>query len=332
MSYTGWTGRTIGVEIELTRTTTQGGALTEAMLRAALQRAVPAGRLNTARASYYHSTGSTWDVKTDASCGWEVATPALSLDETGHNAELRAGCQAIAALRPSITNACGLHVHIACRDFTWQHLRDLLKLWVRYEPFFYGMVPPSRQQSPYCAPHRSVRWQDGASSFCWQTVDRAMAATSEREFNRHAQLLDRRMALNLSGWWRHGRVEIRLHSGTCYYDKIRRWSMLMVALCNRVKQTQMPVLQRGGGYAIRPLTAAYVGKVLGLLPTQWLSDPHPEGAVLVRWMQRRYDLFVPRGMPVPRPRPRPQPSAPAAPIPSADQTIAAAIDAALRQV
>ena len=96
----------------------------------------PEHTLSALATSDYHSDGRTWDIKTDSSCGYEVATPAISLDESGNNDVLRRVCEELRVLGPLVNNSCGYHLHIACQDYTWDDLRRLLILWTRYEPFF----------------------------------------------------------------------------------------------------------------------------------------------------------------------------------------------------
>jgi hypothetical protein len=278
--------------MEMTRNTTTGGVLTEQGLRAALTAVLSAGRIGRTT-GYFHSDGRTWDVKTDSSCGWEIATPALRMDEDGHCEELRKGVEAIRALNPLVDRRCGLHVHVEVQDYSWDDMRRLIALWSRYEPFFYEMQPASRRNNMYCGPTRVVQWE-GATSGVWPAFERMLAARTEQQFVMAGRGAAHQGALNIAHYWQSKRVEFRLHSGTCDYQKIRKWVALVMALVNRVKQTDMPPVAVGG-WSRRGFTGTYLGRVLGLLPSAAKSDVHPHGAEVMAWAdQRRRQFATPR--------------------------------------
>lgn len=298
MTYRPWMGRTVGIEMEMNRTTTTGAALTEAAL---VRVCDVTGRRSQRGAGYYHSDGRTWDVKLDGSCGWEVASPALVLDENGDNVELRAVCDGLTALRPQVDRSCGLHVHVDCSDYDWRDLQKLMSLWARYEPYFFSLCPPSRRRNTYCQPLRRTEWA-GRDSDIWPTVASAIEATTQAAFERNAMVLGRYTSLNVSGFWRHGRVEFRLHSGTVNYTKIRNWTKMLLALVARVKHPTAPRINKlgrteqvmfTGRRAVNGPTA-YISRVLGLGASRTVaSDVPAENRQLVAWMEARRRQFDP---------------------------------------
>lgn len=291
MTYTPWTGRTFGVEMEMSER-----GMSASRLQHALVTALPRNRVSHRTAGYYHSDGTTWDVKTDSSAGttemvsgYEVASPALLMDESGHSDEFKKGVNAIAALRPHITKRSGVHVHIDVADYSWDDLRKLMVLWVRYEPFFFELVSPSRRNNGYCMPSRKCDWT-GPETDDWNNVSQAVEATSQRRFEQYARMTDRG-ALNLGHFWRSKRVEFRLHHGTVDYDKLRHWVILLLALVNRVKQANMPRIERGR-YVEKPLTTQYIAKVLGLAPTKWVPEVNPAAPAIVHYLESRRQYFA----------------------------------------
>jgi hypothetical protein len=309
--YRPWTNRYLGVEMETRTRTTEGTALSERMLRRAVSRAAtsPMGD----GSGWFRSDGRTWDVKTDSSCGWEIASPKLMLDDAGHNAELRGVCSNLAALNPVVDQACGLHVHVDCSDFNWRDLQRLLALWTRYEPFFFELMPRSRRRCNYAEPLFRNCWSSEADRYRHggRVLD-ACLATTEMNFNSHAQGLNRTNALNVTGWWRHLRVEFRLHSGTVNYDKVRAWAMLCLAMVQRVKEGEMPDIQPLSEFgSVRPFSTSYICKVLGLLPSSLRNDVPPESIRLAAWLDRRRRQFTPElaqpASPVPVPELAPEP-------------------------
>lgn len=303
MPYTPWTTRTVGVEMEMTRmyaNESRGGrevtlSLITSVLSLGLQD-VHGARPVRNTGGYAHSTGRSWDVKTDASCGFEVASPAFNLDAEGDSEELRAGCNALAGLRLRIDRTCGLHAWIDCGDFTWEDMQRLLALWARYEPVFFEMVPPSRRTNSFCIPMRKTTWQASDGGHI-QHVRHALAATTEQHFRNHG--FTKYSSMNVSRWWSNGMVEFRLHSGTVDYEKIRNWVKLLTALVNRVKCTTLGVVRkninatpaRDAERANGGLTTQYFCRMLGLVASRQVPDVPESNANLVTWIEHRRNFF-----------------------------------------
>lgn len=325
--YRPWTLRKFGVEMEARTHTTDGGSVSSSNIKTALRTAlrnVPgAHTVNSREAGYYHSDGSTWDVKTDASCGWEIAAPALRMDDMGENAELKAACDALTGLRMVVDRACGTHIHFEVPEYDWQALQRLVILWSRYEPFFYELMPRARRTNVYCGPTHRTSWS-GPVSGAWGSAQQACRARTQRDFETYARQMERRGALNLTNWWRHRRIEIRLHSGTLNYTKITRWAMLMMAVLNRPLRRDLPPIEMFDPSSIRQgFTTEYICKALGLLPTRQEPNVPPEAIQLVAWLNARRLQFTPEAANIPAVPPVVTP-------PSPRQAAAtAAVDAAL---
>lgn len=241
-----FTARTIGIEMEVTRERrndpgerTQGTLPLANDVRGALARI--GSETEVREMAYGHSDGRTWDAKTDSSCGYEVASPAIRLDAEGHNAELAAVCDVLGRTA-KVTNACGLHVHVDVSDLSFVQFKRLLVLWARYEPFFFSLVPASRRGNHYCPAFRSHSWtENNQHSWNAEAFARAMQATDQRALQARLSGLMNRGALNLNNYWMSGRVEFRLHSGTVDYTKIRTWAMWLLALVAKAKDETSPV-------------------------------------------------------------------------------------------
>jgi hypothetical protein len=291
--YRPWVNRKFGVEMELNRTTTTGVATSQRQIAEQVRAALATVGINrpVSIGGYTHSDGTSWDVKTDASCGWELAAPALMLNEQAENDELRAVTNRVALLKPQINRQCGLHVHVEVRDYDWRDMRNLIVLWARYEPYFFELCPPSRRVNSYCPPFRKTTW-GGQNGGHWTRIEAAMANMSEREFRQAMMGATPRGSLNLAHLWQNRRVEFRLAAGTIEYEKVVRWTQLLLSLVARVKHTGMPTIQ-SGGWSDKGFPTMYVAKVLGLAPSKAVpaEEIPPESTRLVAWMEARRNKF-----------------------------------------
>jgi hypothetical protein len=291
--YRPWVGRKFGVELEMNRRTTDNVTLGTEHLRAAVREGlrlaeVPATRLSSRDPGYFNSNGQTWDIKTDASAGWEVASPAMVLDADAECRELREVTNRLAALNPRIDRTCGLHVHVEVLDYDWRDLRNLIVLWARYEPFVFELCPPSRRRNGYCEAIRKSEWSAGDAGH-WTRFEQILMTNTEQSVRGMPQP---RGAVNLAHFWHSHRVEFRLGAGTVNYEKIVRWVQFILSFVGRVKQTDMPMIQTGQ-FSNRGFSTAYVGKMLGLIPSRYVpSEKIPDASTkLVEWVERRRAQF-----------------------------------------
>jgi len=299
--YTPWINYKFGVEFELTNDSEiPGSSITERNMRSALtMNPLVQPYLNTRQASYYHSNGNTWDIKTDATCGWEISTRALYMDQNGQNDEMKSALASINGLRPVVDTSCGTHVHFDLSGFSWKDIQKLVMLWTRYEPFFFELQPESRRDNQFCYPLCRSNWSSSLPrSTRWSRARALMTTPSEREFRSQMEnfegTIERRAALNIGSWWRHGRIEVRLHSGTLMYEKIRYWIMLMEALINRVKVSDVPPVKYIELPSPAPsLATEYIGKQLGLVQSRFFPNIHPEATRLMEFLKRRREQFTP---------------------------------------
>lgn len=294
--YRPWLNRRFGVEIELIRQRVDGSDLTKGMMRSAIAQSLAAlqlpGERLCPRDGYYHSDGTTWDVKTDSSCGWEIASPVLLLDDEGKCQELREVCQRLQAKGAQVNRTCGLHVHIETRNMTWLQFRRLIRLWARYEPFLFSLVPPSRRQNHYCRSIYSQQWgvENGSTA---PAVRATCTSDTDRTIRTNGGQCSARGALNLAHYWHSSRIEVRLHQGTVSALKIEKWVMLLMALVERAYRDDLPeipipmpnVLAEG-------LSTEYICRTLGLLPSNEISDVPEESLRLVQWLTQRQQQFA----------------------------------------
>lgn len=308
MTYTPWTTRTVGIEMELITAGRNGGMLSTSSITSAIADDFSAAGLRRDRVrnhgGYGHSNGTTWDVKTDGSCGFEVASAALRLDDEGHNDELRAACATLTRIG-KVDRRCGLHVHVDVSDFDRATFQRLLALWWRYEPFFFSLVAPSRAQNNFCGVMRSSEWtrNTGANWSPAHAQDALQAnsdATMQRALGRMGFWHGRYQSMNLTPYALGGRVEFRLHHGTLDYAKIRNWTLWLTSLVNRAKRgLHVPEVRRqvaepmpaGSAFATRGMNSRMVALGLGLVGTGSVFVADAMRDEMLTWANARRATF-----------------------------------------
>lgn len=132
----------------------------------------------------------------------------------------------------TVNKSCGLHVHFDRRHSSYSDTRDIAKVLAGYVPALKQMLPESRRNNQYCK-------------------------YSHNENDRYS-------FINSKAYTRHGTLEIRGHSGTIDFTKIRNWIEIMQALISGAEQ---PVRKYQQVRSVNTLckVLASVGTGVGLL-------------------------------------------------------------------
>lgn len=204
--------RTFGIEFEIT----------DALSSRALEDALNSARLShlvVNRVSdeedddpYAKSDGSSWEIKLDCSCGMEICTPALRLADW---TQVSRALSALWNAGARTSRACSAHVHVDVSQFEVSQLRTLAVIWEKLEPSIFKLLAPSRTENSFCIP------------LAWQSLT---GLHDYREFRTAVEDSGRYLALNMTGWWYHGRVEFRAHHGTLRQADIRAWVEFLLTL------------------------------------------------------------------------------------------------------
>ena len=185
--------------------------------------------LTCTNAGYSHAVSTGWKVVSDASVtdGFELVSPILE-GERGL-ADTRTAAKALADEGATVDRRCGLHVHVDARDMTLPMLKNLMKMWVKYETAFDVLVPASRRNNTYC---KSIADHFADDTAAFKAIDAATSVVQLRNAmnpEQHYTGSGRYHKLNLHAMVRHGTVEFRQHSGTVDAQKIAEWVALCVA-------------------------------------------------------------------------------------------------------
>lgn len=107
-------------------------------------------------AGYYrHSDGLHWDLKTDSSCGYEIASPVIT-----DYARLLQAVKIVDVIKNNggtVNDRCGLHVHVDMNGIDSETFERIMRFMSRYEDAFFLLADPSRQNNQYC---RKLSGQD----------------------------------------------------------------------------------------------------------------------------------------------------------------------------
>lgn len=206
--------RTVGFELEISNTnlTISFSELEEKIKEIARQHNQQAGRTESAR----H-----WTIKTDASCGYELTSPAIEANPQNFQQAARIidGVRELLQRQSAIRKTCGFHVHIDVQDYTTndQH-RSLINLFRCYEGSLLELQPRSRRQNDYVRLLSNIRGLDGIS-----------------DIPRNSYMQEHYTAVNYRSYSARKTIEIRYGAGTLKSDKIFNWIKLLLVLVEAAK-------------------------------------------------------------------------------------------------
>ena len=148
----------------------------------------------------------TWKVQPDGSInGWEIVSPPLNDVE-----DLKT---VVHVLRKELKVRCnkktGLHIHHDVNDFNLHQLKNLYRLYNKYENnAIKSFVNPSRTQTLYCSPVERIMHNVESAS----TIEEFKNSYSGRYYN-----------LNNKAYVKYGTIEFRHHQGTTNINEILAW-------------------------------------------------------------------------------------------------------------
>jgi hypothetical protein len=179
---------------------------------------------------YTHSTTPHWKIVTDGSCGYELVSPVLE-GEQGIE-EVRNAAAALEAAGAKVDKRCGLHVHFDARSIKLKAVKNLFKLWLKFEDVLDTFQPPSRRgnANTYCRTNLEGGLSDSEDhrGQCFRIFKKIDACKSMDEMKQLYPCRYRK--LNIHSYFRHQTMEVRHHSGTTNPDKITHWVRLMARL------------------------------------------------------------------------------------------------------
>lgn len=224
--------RTFGIELEIVGGTNSSFDIARELTNAGVSCRVE---------NYGHSVPSQWKLVPDGSLrgrnAVELVSPPLAFNAASI-AQVRLVCETLNRIGVTVNSSCGFHVHVAAADLDVQALKNLVALFVRFEPQMDKLVPPSRRSTQWAASNLRNIARTNSDEATFVALSRIDATSSVNDL-RAAQGATRYMKLNLEPMLRQGTVEFRQNAGTTNADKVVGWVALCVGLVNSAKRSKL---------------------------------------------------------------------------------------------
>lgn len=173
------------------------------------------------------------------SYGKEFQTPKLS----GKKGEkvLRGLCKALNDNNFFVDRSCGLHIHLDTEDFkgNTEKIKRLMLFYIAFESVIYSFLPYSRRVNRFCMPLSKFYHENEIYNVCslseleqiWYR-EQSKTQIDNRKCDKYDST--RYAGVNLHSLLSNGHIEIRHHSGTIHYTKIKNWIELHVSILNLI--------------------------------------------------------------------------------------------------
>lgn len=192
-----------------------------------------AGIVVSSAGSYTHTVMPGWKIVTDGSLstgGCEVVSPILSGDDGAE--QVRKVCKVLNENGITVNRSCGLHVHVDARNLAFGQVRNVCKMFAKYEQQFDALLPESRRQNRFCSSNLAT-W-GGSLDAAFERLDHCHSVSDLQRANRE----NRYHKLNLESLSRYGSIEFRMHSGTVDAAKILAWVGMLLGFVDRAATTR----------------------------------------------------------------------------------------------
>ena len=188
---------------------------------------------------YTHAVLSSWKVVHDGSVrhGYEIVSPVLE-GEAGI-AEAKKVCLALEAANVKVNKSCGFHVHVDMTGTTYEAMRRLCLLWLKYEPLIEHILPKSRKSNTnqYC---KSAISQ--FDSFADAVQELSTIRSHSELMGKFCDVDDRYYKLNPTVFTRQGTVEFRCAPGTTLASKMENWVRFCVSMVEYALNTNSAII------------------------------------------------------------------------------------------
>ena len=199
------------------------------------------------------SRDKTFEINTSPACGNALYN------------ELKDITEALAAAEARVTIDCGIHVHVDCRDYGYQDIRKLIKIYYYIEDALFAAVHWTRQTNDFCKPCGEEYYQKVIASHIKPTTadlkkaiitsvygDKSLdTGTNVFGDNRRPNFWHERAdhygrngglqrnekrysAINLHSYFLRGSVEDRIHHGSTDFNEIYGWAKILIDIFDSI--------------------------------------------------------------------------------------------------
>lgn len=204
---------------------------------------IPAGKMKGAFNTYSHTPRDNdyWDLKTDSTCGYEIASPPMrGPDFTKVMGPMLRALNEQEALHniPFVNERCGLHVTFDVSDLTIRDIRKVLLATIKHQAALLGTQPPARTGNVNCQYYRETKRLAVKEGNVVKELGRIMLP--RRQAASMAKLEDltaheigigaRRMLLNLHKFSNQRLIEFRFGGPTTNLGQMEAFSVMLECL------------------------------------------------------------------------------------------------------
>jgi hypothetical protein len=176
--------------------------------------------------------------------------------------QLKEICDALVEGKAQVSNRCGLHVHIDCRDYGYQEVQRFISTYSQIETTLFAALHSSRLDNGYCKPCGREYYETlllgvkpdtkGIKQVLIPAVYGKAALEKSPYYktpNFHGYRVDhygrngtlrnemRYSAVNLHSYFLRGTIEFRMHHAAIDYVEISGWTKTLVALMDSILHT-----------------------------------------------------------------------------------------------
>lgn len=217
-------GRNFGLEIE-THTRIDMNSIIDGMVERGLN-------VNDRRRNYFHSDGTTWDVKRDGSCGYEFASPIMSGEAGVFDAKVATEKIREVSGPNAVNSSCGIHVTVDVSDHSNVELKRFVIGYLRAQEHFYNKCDHTRRHNTYCK--ENPMHLIGPMIACGDIRQVVAMAVGRRDGRiSHG---DRYHGMNFTRLFDRKCVEFRMMEGTVSIRKIGDWIHTCVGFIDGLKK------------------------------------------------------------------------------------------------
>ena len=233
--------RSFGLEIEVTNNNCKQERLTELIkIYSHKKVSVNDGWQQTINNDYWH-------VKTDSSCGWEIASfVGNSFQDLRHISRV---VEQLAINNVAINNSCGFHIHANVSDLTTKQVGLVHAKWLKIEDFLLQAVPSHRINNTYCMPLKKcfmIKYKKGfpynMENF-WDEIKPTKLHVHSNEQKRvtlnavnYATSVAHAEANGVPDKSQRPTLEFRLPEGTLDPDDIKYWTVFFINFIDYTSQ------------------------------------------------------------------------------------------------